>query len=47
MGNGLRPDVWDGFKQRFDIKRICEIYGASESNTAFLNLLNKNTNAVE
>lgn len=41
MGNGLRPDVWDEFKNRFDVPRICEMYGASEGNTSFLNLLNK------
>ncbi|MEH6567503.1 MAG: long-chain-acyl-CoA synthetase [Halioglobus sp.] len=41
LGNGLRPDVWDEFKNRFDVPRICEIYGASEGNTSFLNLLNK------
>ena len=41
MGNGLRPDVWDTFKDRFDVKRICELYGASEGNVAFINLLNK------
>ena len=40
-GNGLRPDVWMGFKQRFGIKRISEFYGASEGNVAFANLLNK------
>ncbi|MBX3707553.1 MAG: long-chain-acyl-CoA synthetase [Pseudomonadales bacterium] len=41
MGNGLRPDVWPEFKQRFGIKRIAEFYGASEGNVAFANLLNK------
>lgn len=41
MGNGLRPDVWDEFKNRFDVPRICEMYGASEGNTSFLNVLNK------
>ena len=41
MGNGLRPDVWPGFKKRFGIKRITEFYGASEGNVAFANLLNK------
>jgi len=40
-GNGLRPDVWMGFKQRFGVKRISEFYGASEGNVAFANLLNK------
>lgn len=41
LGNGLRPDVWDEFKTRFGVERICEIYGSSEGNVAFLNLLNK------
>ena len=41
MGNGLRPDVWPGFKKRFGLKRITEFYGASEGNVAFANLLNK------
>lgn len=40
-GNGLRPDVWMEFKQRFGIERIAEFYGASEGNVAFGNLLNK------
>ena len=41
MGNGLRPDVWDQFRDRFGVKRICELYGASEGNFSFLNVLNK------
>ncbi len=41
IGNGLRPDIWLPFKQRFGIKRISEFYGASEGNAAFANLLNK------
>lgn len=41
IGNGLRPDVWMEFKERFGIKRIAEFYGASEGNVAFANLLNK------
>lgn len=41
MGNGMRPDIWMGFKQRYGIKRVCEIYGASEGNVAFANLMNK------
>jgi citronellyl-CoA synthetase len=40
-GNGMRPDVWHQFKDRFGIKRISEFYGASEGNVAFANLLNK------
>ncbi|MEM9622471.1 MAG: long-chain-acyl-CoA synthetase, partial [Pseudomonadota bacterium] len=41
IGNGLRPDVWTDFKQRYGVKRICEFYGSSEGNVAFVNLLNK------
>ncbi len=41
VGNGLRPDIWDQFKQRFAVERICELYGASEGNLLFLNILNK------
>jgi len=41
MGNGLRPDVWHEFKERFGISRVSEFYGSSEGNVAFLNFLNK------
>jgi citronellyl-CoA synthetase len=41
MGNGLRPDIWHEFKQRFGIERISEFYGASEGNIAFFNVFNK------
>ena len=41
VGNGLRPDLWDCFRNRFSVDRICEIYGASEGNGMFMNLLNK------
>ena len=41
VGNGLRPDLWDTFRNRFDVERIIEIYGASEANGMFMNLLNK------
>ena len=40
VGNGLRPDVWKGFKERFNISEVYEFYGASEGNIAFVNLLN-------
>ncbi|MCU1700931.1 MAG: acyl-CoA synthetase (AMP-forming)/AMP-acid ligase [Mycobacterium sp.] len=39
-GNGLRPAIWDDFTNRFGIARVCEFYGASEGNTAFLNVFN-------
>ncbi|CAA0080477.1 Long-chain-fatty-acid--CoA ligase FadD17 [Zhongshania aliphaticivorans] len=41
VGNGLRPDVWEVFRQRFKIPRISEMYGSSEGNAIFINLLNK------
>jgi len=37
IGNGLRPEIWMEFKERFGIERICEFYGASECNLAFVN----------
>lgn len=40
IGNGLRPSIWQDFKSRFGIKEVSEIYGASESNIGFSNLLN-------
>ena len=40
VGNGMRPDIWKAFKERFDIEEVYEFYGASECNVAFINLLN-------
>ena len=40
VGNGMRPDVWKSFKDRFGIEEVYEFYGASEGNIAFINLLN-------
>ena len=40
IGNGLRPDIWMAFKQRFGIRHINEFYGASECNLVFTNALN-------
>jgi fatty-acyl-CoA synthase len=39
-GNGLRPEIWDEFTERFGIERVCEFYAASEGNTAFVNVFN-------
>ena len=41
IGNGLRPDIWEPFRDRFRIPRIVEFYGATEGNVALLNLDNK------
>ena len=40
IGNGLRPELWDDFKERFGIEQICEFYGASEGNLVFVNGFN-------
>ncbi len=45
IGNGLRPDIWDDFKARFGIERICEFYGASEGNLIFVNGFNMDRTA--
>lgn len=37
MGNGLRPEIWGDFENRFGIDHIFEFYGASESNLGFMN----------
>jgi fatty-acyl-CoA synthase len=36
-GNGLRPDVWNGFKERFRIPHILEFYAATEGNVSLVN----------
>jgi len=40
-GNGLRPDIWMEFKERFAVPKIYEFYGASEGNTTFMNFFNR------
>lgn len=39
VGNGLRPEIWSEFTERFGIDRVAEFYGASECNIAFVNAL--------
>ncbi len=41
IGNGLRPDIWQQFQERFALPRILEFYGATEANVALMNLDNK------
>ena len=36
-GNGLRPDIWGEFKQRFHIPHILEFYAATEGNVSMFN----------
>ena len=45
VGNGLRPEIWDEFQQRFGIARINEFYGASECNLAFINAFDQRRTA--
>jgi citronellyl-CoA synthetase len=40
IGNGLRPEIWKEFKERFDIDIVAEAYGASENVAGFANLFN-------
>lgn len=40
IGNGMRPNIWDKFKQRFGIEEVLELYASSEGNVGFSNLFN-------
>lgn len=37
FGNGLRPDIWNRFKERFNIPTICEFYAATEGTSGSWN----------
>ncbi|KAJ5337769.1 hypothetical protein N7452_004497 [Penicillium brevicompactum] len=38
FGNGLRPDIWNRFKERFNIPTIAEFYAATEGTTGSWNM---------
>ncbi|XP_065172047.1 long-chain fatty acid transport protein 4, partial [Atheta coriaria] len=40
FGNGLRPQIWEEFVQRFNIPRVAEFYGATEGNANIVNVDN-------
>ncbi|SEO96520.1 long-chain-acyl-CoA synthetase [Aquisalimonas asiatica] len=40
LGNGLRPELWQAFRERFGVPHINEFYGASECNLLFTNSFN-------
>lgn len=40
IGNGMRPNIWDKFKERFGIEEILELYASSEGNVGFSNVFN-------
>jgi fatty-acyl-CoA synthase len=37
FGNGLRPDVWTEFQERFNVPNILEFYGSTEGNVSMFN----------
>ncbi|XP_050307083.1 long-chain fatty acid transport protein 4 isoform X2 [Anthonomus grandis grandis] len=37
FGNGLRPQIWQEFVDRFKIKNVAEFYGATEGNANIVN----------
>ncbi|MBP6725553.1 MAG: AMP-binding protein, partial [Halioglobus sp.] len=41
IGNGLQPDVWKTFHERFGVAQVVEFYGATESNAAMVNLVGR------
>lgn len=38
FGNGLPADIWREFKERFNIRRVGEFYGATDGNCMLVNL---------
>ncbi|XP_038118477.1 long-chain fatty acid transport protein 4 isoform X1 [Culex quinquefasciatus] len=40
FGNGLRPQIWPQFVERFNIPRVAEFYGATEGNANIVNIDN-------
>mgnify|MGYP000205019961 FL=1 len=40
IGNGMRPNIWNKFKQRFGIEEVLELYASSEGNVGFSNVFN-------
>lgn len=37
FGNGLRPEIWQQFLDRFNVPTLVEFYGSTEGNVSFLN----------
>src|SRR5262249_445046 len=38
LGNGLRPDIWKQFQDRFGVPHIREFYASTEGNAGMVNL---------
>ncbi|MEL7128378.1 MAG: long-chain-acyl-CoA synthetase [Pseudomonadota bacterium] len=41
FGNGLRPEIWAEFLERFKVPDLCEFYGSTEGNVTFMNFDNQ------
>uniref|UniRef100_A0A0B6Z9V5 Very long-chain fatty acid transport protein n=1 Tax=Arion vulgaris TaxID=1028688 RepID=A0A0B6Z9V5_9EUPU len=41
FGNGVKPQIWKQFQERFGVKLIGEFYGATEGNCAIVNFENR------
>eukprot|EP01118_Nematostelium_gracile_P009623 TRINITY_DN3255_c0_g1_i2.p1 TRINITY_DN3255_c0_g1~~TRINITY_DN3255_c0_g1_i2.p1 ORF type:complete len:670 (-),score=150.90 TRINITY_DN3255_c0_g1_i2:798-2708(-) len=39
FGNGLRPDIWSKFTERFNIPKLGEFYASSEGNASMINTI--------
>jgi len=37
VGNGLRPDIYAAFQQRFGVRAVLEFYGSTEGNAVMIN----------
>lgn len=40
IGNGMRPNIWHKFKDRFGVEEVYEFYASSEGNVGFSNIFN-------
>lgn len=40
IGNGLRPDIWRQFKERFNIPEVSEFYASTEGTAGLFNFNN-------
>ncbi|KAI9482512.1 hypothetical protein BDB00DRAFT_933901 [Zychaea mexicana] len=38
FGNGMPPEIWKQFRERFNVQKICEFYGATEGPGGLFNL---------
>ena len=47
IGNGLRPEIWAEFQERFNIPEIGEFYGSTEGNGALVNWCRSSKEAQE